>query len=204
MCAIHLPLVAVLIASLVSNASSDVQLKPTKVILVKNPTTGVLSAHQRKIVWKVKELASANTVTGSPLTSGATLRVAREPFSNSQCFDLPAVNWSAISTIGFLYKDADLSEGPVKVALIKKAPTGVFVIKVVLSSKRRVIEVTPGSPTLSYSVNLKMGGGDEYCSGSGTATPLRNDARVFKVVNDSTPASCGVSACSPSGAFVDG
>jgi hypothetical protein len=178
----------------------NVQLKPSKVLLVKNPPAG---AFKRKVVWKVKEQASSNTVTGNPIASGAKLRVSLTP-GGDQCFDLPAANWSAISSIGFKYKDPDLSEGPVKVASIKKTPAGVFLIKAVISGKGpSQITVTPGNPTATYATNLKMGGGDEYCSGTGTATPNPNDAKTFKVVNDTTPGSCTVSACSPSGAFLD-
>jgi CHRD domain-containing protein len=174
--------------------ASGVQLKPSKILLVKNPPAG---AFKRKIVWKVKENASSNTVTGDPVTNGATLRVTLTP-GGDQCFPLPAQNWSAISSIGFKYKDADLSEGPVKVASIKKTPAGVFLVKAVISGKGpSTINVLPGNPTSSYATNLSIGGGDAYCSGTGTVTPGPNDDKTFKVVNDTTPGSCTVSACSP-------
>jgi hypothetical protein len=37
---------------------------------------------------------------------------------------MPAAGWSAISTIGFKYKDSTLANGPVEVAQIKKMPSG--------------------------------------------------------------------------------
>jgi hypothetical protein len=154
----------------------------------------------------VKENASGNTVTGDPTnvgTGGATLRVALTS-GGDQCFDLPAGNWSSIGSIGFKYKDADLSDGAVKVAQIKKTPSGNFLIKAILKGNGpQGITVAPGNPTATYAVNLKIGNGDAYCSGSGTAVPDPNDAKTFKVKNDTTPAGCSIAACSASGAFLD-
>ena len=113
---------------------------------------------------------------------------------------MPASGWTPISTLGFKYKDSSLANGPVKVAQIKKTKSGTFQIKGTL--KGAGITVAPGNPTASYAVNFKIGGGDEYCSGSGTAVPNPNDAKTFKVVNDTPPGSCTVAACSPSGAFL--
>jgi hypothetical protein len=179
---------------------NSTQLKPTKTLLVKNPPAG---ATKRKILWKVRELASTNTVEGNPMTGGATLRVQLTP-GGDQCFDLPAGNWSPVGSIGFKYKDADLSEGAVKVAMIKKTPAGTFLVKALLRGNGpETINVVPNNPTTAYAVNLAIGGGDEYCSATGTATPNPNNATTFKAKNDTTPATCPVSACSPSGAFLE-
>lgn len=171
--------------------AANVQLKPTKLILAKDPPAGPT---KRKIVWKVKEAASTNTVVGNPVASGATLRVKLTP-GGEQCFDLPASGWSPISTLGYKYKDPNLTNGPVKVALIKKTPSGVFLIKAIVKGLTGGISIVPGNPTTSYATNLALGGGDEYCSGSGTATPNPNGATTFKVVNDTAPGSCTVAAC---------
>jgi hypothetical protein len=177
------------------------QLVPAKIVLVKDkpgdPT-------KRKIVFKVKEQTSAATVVGDPTASGATLHVVLTP-GGDQCFSMPASGWSPISTLGFKYKDAALANGPVKVASIKKTPSGVFLVKTILKgSGPTAIDVVPGNPTLTYATNLALGGGDSYCAGTGTATPKANDEKTFKVVNDTAPASCGATACaSPSGAFVE-
>jgi hypothetical protein len=177
------------------------QLVPAKILLVKNPPSG---AAKRKVVYKVKENASAATVVGDPTLVGATLNVALTP-GGTQCFDMPASGWSPISTLGYKYKDAALANGPVKVASIKKTPSGAFLIKTILKgSGATTIDIVPGNPTASYATNFALGGGDSYCSGTGTATPKPNDDKTFKVVNDTAPASCAVAACgSPSGSFVD-
>jgi hypothetical protein len=178
------------------------QLVPAKIVLVKDPPAG---AAKRKIIVKVKENGSAATVAGDPTAGGATLRVQLTP-GGDQCFTMPASGWSPISSLGFKYKDAALANGAVKVALIKKTPSGVFLVKAILKgSGSQAISVVPGNPTDSYGTNLTLGGGDEYCTGTGTATPKPNDDKTFKVVNDTAPASC-IASCgggSPSGAFLD-
>jgi hypothetical protein len=179
------------------------QLKPTKSLLVKNPPAGPT---KRRIVWKVREAASSNTVTGNPnlvTSGGATLRVALTP-GGDQCFTLPTGNWTPIGTVGFKYKDTDLSEGAVKVLIIKKAGNGTFLIRAVIKAGgTQPVNVTPGNPTASYALNLKIGDGDAYCSATDIAAPQVNSATTFKVKNDGTPAVCPLAACSPSGAFVE-
>ena len=179
------------------------QLKPTKSLLVKNPPAGPT---KRRIVWKVREPSSSNTVTGNPnlvTSGGATLRVALTP-GGDQCFTLPSGNWAPIGTIGFKYKDTDLSEGAVKVLIIKKGGSGTFLIRAVLKAGgSQPVNVTPGNPTNSYALNLKIGDGDAYCTGTDLAIPKVNSATTFKVKNDGTPATCSIAACSASGAFVE-
>lgn len=189
------------VALLGATAFAADQLVPAKILLVKDkpgdPT-------KRKITFKVKEKGSGATVVGDPTVSGATFHVVLTP-GGDQCFTLPASGWSPISDLGFKYKDASLANGAVKVASIKKTPSGVFLAKLILKgSGSETIEVVPGNPTVTYGTNLALGGGDSYCSGTATATPNPNHERTFKVVNDGAPASCTASACaSPSGAFLD-
>ena len=176
-------------------ASAATQLKPTKSLVVKNPPSG---ARRRKIVWKVKETSSANTVVGDPTVNGAQVNIELTP-GGSQCFSMPSGGWKAVGTFGFKYKDRKLANGAVKVAQIKKSSSGTFVIKVVLLGKGTTpINIAPGDPTDSYGVNFEINGfpGDEYCSGTGTATPRRNDVKTFKISNDTTPVSCPVLPCS--------
>lgn len=161
----------------------------TKTMLVKNPPSGA-----RKVLWKVKETAA--TVAGNPITEGgATLRIQLTP-GGAQCVTMPASGWSAIGTIGFKYKDATLTNGPVKVALIKKTPSGTFLVKALLKNGGPAsIAVTPGNPTASYATNFTLGTGDEYCGGTGSATPNPNDANTFKVSNDGAPAVSCIASC---------
>lgn len=195
----HMALASVLLGGVAMAAD---QLVPAKILLVKSPPG---DASKRKITFKVKQNASAATVVGDPTVDGAALHVVLTP-GGDQCFSMPAAGWSLISTLGFKYKDASLTNGPVKVASIKKTPSGTFLVKAVLKgSGATTITVVPGDPSATYATNFALGGGgDSYCAGTGTATPKPNDDKTFKVVNDTAPASCAASSCaSPSGAFVD-
>ena len=163
------------------------QIAASKTILVKNPP-----GKTRALDWKVVEKASANIVLGDPTVVGAALNIALTP-GGTQCVYMPAAGWTVNGTVGFKYKDADLVNGPVKVAQIKKTSSGVFQIKV--SLKGDGVTVVPGNPTDAYALNLSIGTTGEYCSGSATALAKTNDAKLFKVANDTRPDACVIAAC---------
>jgi hypothetical protein len=162
-----------------------------KKLLVKNPPSG-----NKKIVYLSKN--ETGEVEGDPSLNGATFTIALTP-GGTQCLNLPASGWSTTST-GFKYKDPQLANGPVKVALIKKAGSGKFLLKVV--AKSAAITVAPGNPTAAYGTNFEINSGDEYCSSTGAATPTKNDDKTFLVKNDDGIA-CTTACASPSGAFLD-
>ena len=165
------------------------QLVPTKTLLVKNPPSGA-----RKILYKVSEPGSAATLVGDPTTDGATLRVVLTP-GGDQCVAMPSTGWTAISSMGFKYKDPTLANGPVKVAQIKKTPSGMFQVKAILKNGGPTsITIVPGNQTTSHATKFTLGVGDDYCGGTATATPNPNDAATFKVKNDGAPAGC-VASC---------
>ena len=165
-----------------------------KKLLVKNPPSG-----KKKIVYLSKN--TTGTLAGDPTLTGATFTIALTP-GGTQCVTLPAANWST-TNVGFKYKDPSLAAGPVKVALIKKAASGNFLLKVIAKSGGATdITVAPGNPTASYGTNFSINTGDEYCSSTGAASPTKNDDKTFLVKNDSGIA-CTTSCASPSGAFLD-
>jgi hypothetical protein len=96
-----------------------------KKLLVKNPPSG-----NKKIVYLSKN--ATGTIQGDPSLNGATFTIALTP-GGTQCVNLPAANWSTTNT-GFKYKDPQLTNGPVKVALIKVSGSGNFLLKVVAKS----------------------------------------------------------------------
>jgi hypothetical protein len=161
-----------------------------KKLLVKNPPSG-----NKKIVYLSKNTSS--TVQGNPVANGATFAIALTP-GGTQCVTLPASGWTA-TAVGFKYKDAALANGPVKVALIKKTPSGNFLLKVIAKG---AITVAPGNPTASYGTNFSINSGDEYCASTGTGTVKKNDAKTF-LVKDDTGVLCTASCSSPSGAFLE-
>jgi hypothetical protein len=163
-----------------------------KKLLVNNPPSG-----NRTVIYLSKN--TTGTVIGDPTVSGATFTVALTP-GGTQCAALPASGWKA-TPVGFKYKDPQLANGPVKLALIKATPSGNFLLKVI--EKSAAITVAPGNPTVTYGTSFEINGGDQYCASTGTATPTKNDEKKFLVTND-TGASC-TTTCggSPSGAFLD-
>ena len=162
-----------------------------KKLLVKSPPSG-----NKKIVYLSKNTSS--TVEGNPTTNGASFNIVIGG-DGTQCVNLPAGNWTATS-VGYKYKDPQLANGPVKVALIKKTPSGNFLLKVI--AKGSNITVVPGNPTTGYNTNFKInGGGDEYCASNGSATPTKNTDKKFRVKND-TGTTCAAACSSPSGAFL--
>lgn len=135
---------------------------------------------------------------------GATLNVQLSP-GGTQCFSMPASGWSSIGTGGYKYKDSDLANGPVKIAIVKGQGDRMSIKVIAKNGGATPIRLTPGNPTLTYAANLRVTANfnaPEYCSSTGTASPTKNDSSKFQVKND-TGTACMVAACSPSGAFLD-
>ena len=70
---------------------------------------------------------------------------------------MPASGWSAISTLGFKYKDPRGDYGPVKVASIKKTPSGTFMIKAKLFGKNGPVTRRPARSGYSGGHELQSG-----------------------------------------------
>jgi len=123
---------------------------------------------------------------------------------SQQCFTLPASGWSPIGAIGYKYKDATGAHGAVKVATIKRTPSGTFILKLVANGALGSITVEPPARTDEADVFFRIGAGDRYCSTFGGEF-LADAVSAFKAKNAPAPSSCaGVFLlCSPSGAFVD-
>jgi hypothetical protein len=136
-------------------------------LTVKNPST----PDKRKITGKGKEKGSPNTIVGNPVLLGGSLTVsAGGGTPSSQVFALPQGTsgvtgkqfWSGDAIKGFKYKDPKGENGAVKVAQIKKTPSGNFSIKIVASGKLGAVLVTPPNPGTNGCVLLGLNGGDTY------------------------------------------
>jgi hypothetical protein len=173
-------------------AMAAVQGAAAKKLLVKSPPSG-----KKKIVYLSKNVT--DTVVGDPSLNGAQFGIALTP-GGSQCVNLPSSGWST-TPVGFKYKDPQLTNGPVKTALIKKTPSGNFLLKVI--AKGTGITVAPGNPTTTYGTSFEINSGDQYCASTGTATPKKNDEKTFLVKDDTGIACLTTCAGSPSGAFLD-
>jgi hypothetical protein len=197
--------VALVVGLLAAPARAADQHVVGKLVMVRNN----LDPAKRLVKYLGKEIASSRTVQGSPLSGGATFEVVLQPELGSgsqQCFALPASGWSAISSIGYKYRDATGTNGPVKVASIKRTPSATFILKVVANGALGSIVVVPPTRTAEADVFFHIGGGgDRYCSVFG-GDFVNDGVSLFKAKNAPAPSACAdVSLeCSPSGAFVDG
>jgi hypothetical protein len=138
-------------------------------ITVKDPKPGV-DATKRKITGKAKEKNSANTIVGNPSSLGGTLFIAANGGTDtSQTFSLPQGTsgitgkpfWTS-DPKGHKYKDPKGENGPVKLAQIKKTPSGTFTIKAVVSGKLGPVNVLPPNPGTDSCLLLGLNGGDTY------------------------------------------
>jgi hypothetical protein len=174
-----------------------------KIVLVKNN----LDPAKRKVKYLAKEAASASTIVGNPTVDGATFEIVMEPelgTGSQQCFVLPGAGWSAIGAIGYKYKDVTGTYGPIKVATIKRSPSGTFILKVVANGTLGAITLQPPARTAQADVFFRVAGGDRYCSVFG-GDFLADAVSGFKAKNAPAPSSCAGAflVCSPSGAFLD-
>ena len=164
--------------------------------LVKNPST----PDKRKVIGKAKEPGSPNTIVGNPVANGGVLVVtATGGSSSTQTFVLPATTsgitgkpfWSGDAVKGFKYKDPKGENGPVKVAQIKKAPSGVFAIKTVIVGKLGTVNVVPPNPGTSGCVLLGLNLGDTYSVQFGATSQITNkDGTLFKAKKPAVEGSC--------------
>lgn len=168
------------------------QSAPVGALTVKDPPSG-----NRLVFYKSKPAAP---LVGDPIVSGATLNFQLTP-GGSQCFHFPpGAAWRPIGTPmnvrGYRYRGLPSGTS----VIIRDAGTRLL-IKVKVRGPG--ITVVPGNPTLTYGVNFDVKGtGDEYCASTGTTTPTRNTATIFRVRNDNNGA-CTLAPCSPSGAFLE-
>ena len=175
------------------------QTVPTRALALKNPAPDG-DPVKRRLTFKSKTPPGTTTVVGNPTIGGATLRVKLTD-GTEQCFDLPAEGWAPIGTFGYRYKDFD-GPGAVTAALIKRSFNGTFLVKLRLSGRTGDFDVVPVVGNSGFDLNLALDGGDQYCAGGATGSGTATD-KVYKVKAVGAPASCGVPACSPSGAFVE-
>jgi len=162
----------------------------TSIFLVKNPS----DPPARKAMWLVKETApNDDLVNGNPVTNGASLNLKLD--AATQCFPMPSSGWSNVDGIGFKYADPTGANGAVKKAQIKRTPSGVFQIKVILSGKIAALNIVPPNPGTQGDMNFHINLGDQYCGSTAGGTLNPNDAVTFKAKGAPAPASCNVSAC---------
>jgi hypothetical protein len=136
-------------------------------LTVRNPG----SPDKRRVTGKAKEKGSPNTIVGNPVLSGGTLTVTADGGTpTTQTIVLPQGTsssgkpyWTGDAVKGFKYRNPKGELGiPVKLAQIKKSPSGTFTVKALLSGKFAPLVVTPPNPGTEGCVRLALTGGDTY------------------------------------------
>jgi hypothetical protein len=182
-----------LLAALPAHAATQAILG--KKLLIKDAGTPA----SRKIVASGKELGSPNTVVGDPVANGGSLRViANGTTPSDETFPLPAAGWSTIGTIGFKFSNAIVG-GPVKKVIIKKSPSGSFLVKALVKGSDGPVATVPPNPGTDGGILLTVGGGDTYCVGFGGAAGglVVNNTKLFKIAKPTAEGCPGAESCPP-------
>lgn len=173
---------------------------PLQVFQVQDPGTPT----KRKVTYTVSQRGAAGPPNfGNPAALGATLKVAVD--GSQQCFHLPPGSFWTTRSGGtsYAYKDKAGVNGPVQQASIKMSSNGTLQSKVVILGKLGAVSLFPPNPGTRGDVRLHLPNGGDYCGSTVGGSIRKNDARTFQVTKSPAPAVCGISTCSPSGAFLD-
>jgi hypothetical protein len=116
---------------------------------------------------------------------------------------MPAVGWSRFGRT-FRYTDRDGVHGPVKLAQWRQTGNGAFANKVVIVGKNGQVDVVPPNPGVQADTNFHVVVGKRgLLRSTAGGTINRTTPRPSRRGRAPAPASCYVSACSPSGAFLE-
>lgn len=166
-----------------------------KKLIIKDPKPE--DPAKRKIIVLASEIGSDDTLDPAAVAAnGAILTITAEGATpSSQMFALPAP-WTLTGSTGAKYLDKTGANGPVKLALLKKAGSGKFKLKVLINGKlgpgpQPHVTVVPPNPGTGASVLLHVTGGDAYCVAFGGAAggELENTPEAF-TVKDPTAQAC--------------
>jgi len=183
----HLVLAAVVAGLVAGPAGAAEQTVLGKSITVKSPRG---DATRRRVTGSAKEKGSPNTVIGDPTVAGAVLTIVANGGTPSvQTFVLDqgtsaagAPFWSGDAASGFTYRDPNGEQGAVERAIIRRSPSGSFVMKVALSGKNGTLAIVPPNPGTDACVALQLGvdaSGDRYSIQFGPDSKITNDGDLL-------------------------
>lgn len=174
---------------------------PTKRFSVRNPGASSLQV-QRKIDFTEEAQRSTIPLVGDPTVGGVKLGVSLGN-GDEQCFELPASGWSSLGPLGFKYHNVIGPGAAVNATIEKELFSGDVILKWKLRGAKGPIDVVPHAGIPSFAVNFHISGGDQYCAGGLTPSNGTSTEVSYEASQVPAPATCGVPACSPGGAFVD-
>ncbi|HXJ35024.1 MAG TPA: hypothetical protein VMS22_13410 [Candidatus Eisenbacteria bacterium] len=165
----------------------------------------------RKITLKSTEADSLDTLTGDPMTNGATVQIiVNGATSTTQTIALPpgerwrrspsdptvpAVAWKyrEIRRLGFV--------SPVTTFTIaQKTSPGTFKLAATLAGKYVPLDIAAPNPGTYAGIVVTLGGGGTYCTnfgGTAGGSIIRNDNRLFRVSHPQSEGTCpsGTATC---------
>jgi hypothetical protein len=157
----------------------------------------------RKVRFTAKTTGPFPNLLGFLEGSGAALAIKID--AAHQCFYLPpGSSWVPRSHgNAYLYRDSAGANGPVKVLSVKRGGRGFFQMKGVVLGKLGTLTLAPPNPGVRADVRLDLLTGYDYCAATAGGLVVKNDAKSFKVKDAPAVGTCGITDCSPSGAFLD-
>jgi hypothetical protein len=209
-----LTLAAILLVSSVSTSLGVGYSILGKRILVKDPTG---APEQRTVIIQAKERPSDIAALSDPTVSGATLQIVLTGGTPSDdSYNLPAALWETTGYgYGYRYSRADPQSpsDPVHRVFIKKSPSGLVQMKVILKGTVN-LSLVPPNPGSDANIFLDVTGGDRYCTGFGGAaggSVVVDTQQQWKVLSATDEVACSApslpscsSEYSPCGSCGDG
>jgi len=173
---------------------------------IKSLTLKSAPVNERFVMTIRDPAASLIIAPGGFPGTGATLHVSQTNFTAvlTQCFHMPAVGWiTSGAGAKYKYRDTEGLYGPVKQAMIRRTPSA-FIVKIVALGKLDggISLATPVSDFQPLFTNLTLGT-TSYCGSNVGGVEGPDTFTSYRVKDAPAPASCGIPACSPSGAFLD-
>ena len=162
-----------------------------KRILVKDPTG---NPADRTIIILAKERPTDVVALSDPTISGASLQVVLSGGTPSDdSYFLAPGSWETTGYgYGYRYSRVDSGTDPVQRVFIKRNPSGLMQMKVVLKGTAN-LSLVPPNPGSEAQVLLDVFGGDRYCTGFGGAaggTVVADTSEQWKVISATAEVPC--------------
>lgn len=209
MCALRLAAIVLLLALPADGLAAPIL---GRKLIVRDPNS---SEERRTVIVVGKETATDVGTLSDPTAGGATIQlIASGATSTAATYTLDAAGWVPVGN-GYRYAGPTTGD-PVKQVLLRKTPTGVALLKVVLrgNTGTQDLSVRPPVPGDEAQLLLDVTGGDRYCvsfGGAAGGTETQDTATQWKVINATAEPACSTSslpACSgeftPCGTCGDG
>lgn len=164
-------------------------------LLVSNPGP----PDHRVVVVRAKERNTDNTIVGDPTVTGITVRIrANGDNPSEETYLLGAGNspatgrpyWTGNAARGYVYRDVQGAQGPVKRVQIKRSARGVFAIRIAIDARGGAVMVVPPNQGTDGCVLVSILGGDTYSVRFASGSITNKGASQFRVVKPTAEGTC--------------